>query len=288
MDALRSWIEQIEDDEVLLGPDRLRQRLEALDRLDAYFPEMNGAESDESAAAGLARRAGVIRGRLEAENRELYQAIRDEIRSGFGAGALLGWAELLRKPGDAATGMGFDFLDELVSGVLQLEEPEDGLLRQEAEMVFYQPTPARHIFNLMKLASLTADDMFVDLGSGLGHVPLLISICTAARAVGIELEGAYVARARQCAERLGLKRTAFLQEDARAADFSSGTVFYLYTPFTGAMLRAVLDRLKHEAAMRRIRICTYGPCTSVIAEEGWLKANSVPETDRIVLFSSCD
>ena len=292
MDALRSWIEQIEDDPALLGPDRLRQRLEALDRLDAYFPGlMPGSESDETVSAELARRAGLLRDRLEVANQELYEAIRDEIRSGGGSGALLRWVDSLEETeGGAGTarGMQFDFLDELISGVLQLEDPDEGQLPREAEMVFYQPTPARHIFNLMSLTVLTADDVFVDVGSGLGHVPLVVSICTEARAIGIELEGAYVERARQCAERLGLKRAAFLQADARTADFSSGTVFYLYTPFTGAMLRAVLDRLKREAAARRIRVCTYGPCTAVIAGESWLETSAEPKTDRVVLFSSRD
>ena len=42
-------------------------------------------------------------------------------------------------------------------------------------------------------------------------------------------------------ERLKLERVTFIQQDARAADFSGGTVFYLYTPFTGSILRSVLD-----------------------------------------------
>ena len=186
----------------------------------------------------------------------------------------------------AVSGMGYDYLDELIGGVFEFEEPEDREISREPEIVFYQPTPARHIFHMIGLASLTASDVLVDLGSGLGHVPLLVSICTPARSIGIEMETAYVERARQCAERLNLDRVAFLQQDARAADFSTGTVFYLYTPFTGSILRTVLDRLRREAASRPIRICTYGPCTSVIAVEPWLEASAVPEPDQIALFSS--
>jgi hypothetical protein len=290
------FIEQLENDPALLEPARLRQRLDVLDRLDAYFPEMAGpeipgAEGDSPDVVGLARRARLIRDRLEAANQEVYESIREEIRRGSGRGALLRWVEPLRGLADAdaaANGMGFDFRDELICGVLQLEEPEDGQLQRDAEMVFYQPTPARHIFDLIRLTALTADDVFIDIGSGLGHVPLLISICTNARAVGIELEGGYVERAGQCAERLNLKKASFLPQDARTADYFGGTVFYLYTPFSGVMLRAVLDRLKRVAAVRRIRICTYGPCTSVIAEEPWLTATATPETDRITVFSSRD
>jgi 16S rRNA A1518/A1519 N6-dimethyltransferase RsmA/KsgA/DIM1 with predicted DNA glycosylase/AP lyase activity len=155
-------------------------------------------------------------------------------------------------------------------------------------MVFYQPTPARHIFHMIAVTALTASDVLVDLGSGLGHVPLLVSTCTGASSVGIEVEASYVERARQCAQRLNLNRVAFIHQDARAADLSGGTIFYLYTPFTGSTLRCVLNLLRREAATRRIRICTYGPCTSVIAEESWLVATAAPATDRISVFSSCD
>jgi hypothetical protein len=298
MDALQQFVGNLEDDLTLLMPNRVQQRLEALDRLDAYFPEIaqaeihdpeiDGAEMDSLDAAGLVQRARLIRDRLEIPNRELYEAIRDKVRRGAGRLALLQWAEPSRVHADAAPGMGFDFRDDLICGLLQLEQPEVGQFRSEAEMVFYQPTPARHIFNLIGLCALTAEDVFVDIGSGLGHVPLLISICTDARAIGIELEGAYVERARQCAERLNLERVRFFEQDARLANYSSGTVFYLYTPFSGAMFEVVLDRLEHEAASRPIRICTYGPSTSVIAGQPWLRATSMPEADRITVFCSCD
>jgi 16S rRNA A1518/A1519 N6-dimethyltransferase RsmA/KsgA/DIM1 with predicted DNA glycosylase/AP lyase activity len=128
--------------------------------------------------------------------------------------------------------------------------------------------------------------VLVDIGSGLGHVPLLASILTSARSIGIELEATYVERARQSAESLNLNRVTFIQQDARAADLSTGTVFYLYTPFTGSILSSVLSRLRREAAARPIRICTYGPCTSVIAEEAWLEAAAAPMPQRVALFRS--
>jgi hypothetical protein len=85
---------------------------------------------------------------------------------------------------------------------------------------------------------------------------------------------------------LKLNRVSFLETDARAADFSSGTVFYLYTPFSGSILRAVTNSLREQAAVRRIKVCSFGPCTSAIAEEPWLEAMTPPETDRITVFLS--
>jgi hypothetical protein len=297
IDAFERLVREVEDEPLLLEPNRLRQRLEALDRLDAYFPDSFPdtfpSVGDGSTVAGLYRRARAVCVRLEAVNGELYEAIRCEIQRGGRPDSLLRWAHSSAEMEDAAgpgngpvNGLGYDYLDELISGVFQFEEPDAGDARREPERVFYQPTPARHIFGLIGLTGLTATDVLVDLGSGLGHVPLLTSLCTGACSIGIELEAAYVECARQCAERLNLDRVTFLHQDARAADFSMGTVFYLHTPFTGSILRCVLNLLRREAATRRIRICTYGPCTSVLAEEHWLEAAAAPETNRITLFCS--
>lgn len=299
IDALQRLVEQLENEPSLIEPNQLPQRLAALDRLDAYLPDI--PPSLVGVDGELYPRARAICARLEAVNRELYEAIRRGISGGNGPNALLRWVhssrlnfppETKKEAGSSCDmsygypGMGYDYLDELISGVFQFEEPNDGDIQRRSDMVFYQPTPARHIFTLIGLTDLTPTDVLIDLGSGLGHVPLLVSICTPARSMGIELEATYVERARQCAQRLNLDRVAFVQQDARAADLSNGTVFYLYTPFTGSILSCVLNLLRHEAATRRIRICSYGPCTSVIVEEPWLEAIAAPETDRIAVFCS--
>lgn len=280
-DARHGLIEALEQDLSLVESGRLRQRVEALDRLEACFPEM----PEDGGDGELPRRASAIRARLEAVNRELWQAIRREIQAGAGRHGLLPWL-----PGDDASdresGEGYDHLDELVGGVLQFEQPGDAVAELAAEMVFYQPTPARHVFDLIERIALDRRDVLVDLGSGLGHVPLLAAICTEARCVGIELEAAYVDGARRSAEVLNLANATFIRQDARAADLSAGTVFYLYTPFTGTILRTVLDALRREAASRSIRVCSYGPCTAIIAGESWLECTDPLDTDRVAIFRS--
>jgi predicted RNA methylase len=136
----------------------------------------------------------------------------------------------------------------LISGVLRFEEPYAEVVRLASGMVSYQPTPARHIFDLIGRTALTERDFLIDLGSGLGHVTLMASICTSANCTGIELEPSYVDCARRSARSLNLNNVKFIRGDARAADLSDGTVFYLYTPFIGAILRDVLNSLRQEAA----------------------------------------
>jgi SAM-dependent methyltransferase len=182
----------------------------------------------------------------------------------------------------------YDYLDELISGVLQFEEPSPEIVQLELEMVSYQPTPARHIFDLIRRAALTERDFLIDLGSGLGHVTLMAAICSCANCTGIEVEPSYGDCARKSARSLNLNNARFIQGDARAAHLSSGTVFYLYTPFNGAILRDVLNSLRQEAARREIRICTFGPCAPVVAEEPWLSALGPLEIERLAVFRSRD
>lgn len=303
-DALRCLVEQVESDTSLAQPDQLRRRLEALDRLDAFdcHDALDGPDGLDCAEVfkcrdtfndrlgqELSGRARAIRRRLEAVNTELYQEIRCQIQRGLQPQGLLRWlasSAATEDPPRPAENAGYDYVDELVSGVFRFEEPGDEHIPRDPERVFYQPTPARHIFDLIRQAGLTSDDVFVDLGSGLGHVPMLVSIFTEARSVGIELEPSYVQRARQCAHSLRLDRVRFVQGDARDAELWGGTVFYLYTPFTGSILRTVLERLRQEAAARAIRVCCFGPCTSVVAEESWLTPRTRPDVSSVTVFCS--
>jgi hypothetical protein len=287
MNALKPWLDELESDLSLEAPARLRERIQALDRLELQL--INGQGGGAAADVELHRRAAAIRTKLESINDKLYETIRHAVRQGAGADLLLGWAQNAledMRADEGRHGDRYDYLDDLVSGVLRFDRPDDAVAELPLEMVFYQPTPAHHVFDLIRRTALGEQDVLIDLGSGLGHVPLLVSICTAARAIGIEREAVYVDAARRSARALNLERVAFIQQDARAADFSRGTVFYLYTPFTGTVLRSVLDALQREAAQREIRICTYGPCTRTVLEEPWLAVEGISDGDRVVLFRS--
>lgn len=274
MHRLHTLLTELEGDPLLEDDDRLAFRLETLDRIDACLAGIDDAT--------LLARAQSTCARLDGINATQYAATRAGIRAGNRAEQLPHW---VRAPATAAEeGNHYDFRDDWLSGVLGFGEPQAPTIELSADMVFYQPTPARHIIAMIAASGLGEGDVLIDLGSGLGHVPLLAAILTRARTIGIELEPAYVACARQVASALNLVNASFVQGDVRDTDFSAGTVFYLYTPFKGALLRDVLDRLRAEAKRRPLRLCTFGPCTATLAGEPWLVAESLPETDRIALF----
>jgi hypothetical protein len=284
-----AFLRGLETDASLFQPEQMRRRLIALDALDAVFGGLECELSASGADAGELALAEVLRTRLEATNAEVYRSVRSDIVGGVQPQALLRW---LRECGDASglesplPGLGFDYRDELVSGVLQIEEPNEPETQRSPEMVWYQPTPVRHVLQLIDAASIAEDEVFVDLGSGLGHVPLLVSLLTGARSVGVEIEAAYVASARACAESLRCSRVSFLEQDVREADLSRGTIVYLYTPFSGSMLADVLGALQRESRRRAFKVCTLGPCTRSVANEAWLRARTPPDAGHITVFDT--
>ena len=286
---LQSFLRGVGANASLFEPKQLRERLDALETLDARYGGFEAEEFMSDPDARITNDAKAIRTRLEAANSVLYESIRSEIVRGALPHTLLQWIRTPASPDETAStvpGLGYDYRDEVVSGVLQLREPSEPRLHPLPEMVFYQPTPVRHILNLITASALSEDDVFVDLGSGLGHVALLAFMLTGVRSFGIEVEAAYVATAQACAHSLQLSHVRFIHEDARAADLSNGTVFYLYSPFSGSILADVLDRLEKESTSKPIKICALGPCTGTLAKESWLRPISLPDPMQISVFQS--
>jgi len=119
-------------------------------------------------------------------------------------------------------------------------------------------------------------------------VALLVGLLTDAQVRGIEFEPAYCAYAQERAHSLNLSRVTFHNVDAREADYTDGTFFFLYTPFTGRILQAVLARLETEARTHPITIATYGACTRDVAQQTWLRpvVEQEFEYDTLALFTN--
>jgi hypothetical protein len=283
--AIHQFLCALEAEPHLLLPQQLVTRLIALDKLDAILGDIDMGAFAAGHEFGIRTRAHALRNSFEAANTELYNRARSEIVCVGYSRTLHQW---LLAPADdgAPRSLGFDLRDEIVSGVLQFCEPASPDLAQSREMVPYQPTPVRHILDLIASSGLSQDDILVDLGSGLGHVPLLVSILAGIRTLGIEFQPAYVASSQQTASNLRLREVRFVAGDARFADLSSGTVFYLYSPFTGTILAEVLSRLQKESTARPITVCSLGPCTRVLQNQRWLQASAQPDTERMTVFKS--
>ena len=111
----------------------------------------------------------------------------------------------------------------------------------------------------LREAKVGPGDVFIDLGAGLGKV-VEAAKRTGAIARGMEIQGDLVEKAR------ALGRDVVCA-DAREAELGDGTVFYLYSPFTGRVLEGVMERLREVARKRPIRICA----VAVDVDRPWLR-----------------
>lgn len=286
---LERFLDGVGDTLNLQPTEQLVLRLNALDDLDAIIGNLDLGNLETCPDPRTIARAKALRSQLEAANETLYYTARSEIALHGNSFTMHRWLLELaydRNSERPRPGLSFDLIDEIVSGILRFRDPREAGLPQSMEMAPYQPTPARHILDLIAACRFSRDDILVDLGSGLGHVPLLVSILTGIRTLGVEIQPNYVANAEESAEDLNLRRVRFVAGDARLTDLSIGTVFYLFSPFTGSILADVLHQLSKQSQTRQIRICALGPCTRILQGQTWLAADDQPDSERIAVFKS--
>lgn len=262
----------LEADATLLQEEALGERVKALEQL-AYIYQVLQASGRAAEAYGA--RAAALRARLEEVNQSYFDRVRRWLRAGSATPeeirALLGRYSRYGRPGDAGLHLDYEPADALVDGVLELDTFAGSPTVEHPDMVHLEDTPVRVLLDLVDHVPLEEGDCFCDLGAGLGRAAIVVHWLTGAPVLGIEVQPAYSAHARRLAASFGLQQVTFVQADAREADLSPATVFYLFTPFKGRILRAVLDRLRAEAQRHTITVCTYGAVSLVVAREPWLR-----------------
>jgi hypothetical protein len=277
---IQSDIETIEKNSALYEETNFDSRVKAIDYIEFNVMErIEGlllATNQPEELTTLNQYAEKVKSQLEEIDDNLFQRLRADIRVGVCAGtALKGQIDKYigcdSRDGGQQDDIGYDSLDVFINGLLLISAVPIETKAREPEMVYYQPTPARIILELVEKANLTGKDVFYDLGSGLGQVPILVNLLSEAQAKGIEFEPAYCDYARACAAELNLSRVEFINVDARKADYSDGTVFFMYTPFEGSLLQEVLEKLRGESRKRMIELFTYGPCTPQVSQQSWLE-----------------
>ncbi|MBP7134335.1 hypothetical protein KBA73_03905 [Patescibacteria group bacterium] len=162
--------------------------------------------------------------------------------------------------------------DEFIGIQPQLIEGSHALhARYSHEQVFYQGTPYDLIRDFLKELHLTEDDVLYDLGSGYGRVPLYGAMTTKATFKGIEIIPERVAETNALKERFGLANVSFQEGNVLEQEYSDGTVFFLFNPFTRNTLEQVNKRLEGIAKTKKIRVVSVGPSTRFFKYEYWLE-----------------
>jgi hypothetical protein len=276
---IQSGIRSIEKEPALRVDSNFMSRMEAIDLLDFHIIDrIEGwlqKEGPDEKLSGLKHRAEQAKRELEMIDINLFKQLREKIGTGTYTHASFSAMIRLYLGHDGShtarqDQAGYDHLDVFLNGLLADRPIPEATNARKPEMVFYQKTPARIIFELTRLAELKPGDLFFDIGSGLGQVCILVNLISGAATKGIEYEPAYCHYAQTSAAQLNLSNVEFINKDARNGDYAQGTVFFLYTPFEGHMLQDMLDILQKESQKRTITIFTYGPCSPQVARQDWL------------------
>jgi precorrin-6B methylase 2 len=106
----------------------------------------------------------------------------------------------------------------------------------------YVPTPLSVVEAMLKLASVGADDVLVDLGSGDGRIVITAAKQFGARAIGVERDPALVRESRATADHEHVSgKTEFIEGDLFRQDLRHASVVTIYlTPSVNLRLKPKL------------------------------------------------
>ncbi len=171
--------------------------------------------------------------------------------------------------------------DARVDELLGFEEPSPDVADLPRGSVPYLPSGVDEILTMVLEAPVRSDDELVDLGSGVGRVVILAHLLSGARAHGVEIQGPLVDQARARSAALNLAHVSFAH--ANAADVPlDGSIFFLYAPFNGKMLTAVLRRIEEVARRRPIVVCAVG---LEFRDVDWLRPRKISNVS-VALYDS--
>lgn len=157
-------------------------------------------------------------------------------------------------------------------GTREREEVPQGLSRFE-DCRHYEP-PDYHYVRLIRsmlFAEGNSDEVFYDLGSGLGRILCVMARVPLKKVIGIELVNDLCVRSRFNLERMRGRKAPFEVHCSDVLDVSldEGTTFFLFNSFGEDTLRALCGNLENslERNPRKIRFVYYNDVHADVLDE---------------------
>lgn len=155
-------------------------------------------------------------------------------------------------------------------------QKESGALSQYADGTHYASQDYWNVRKMIRTLKPGPEDVFYDIGSGLGRVVCVMARRPVRKCVGIELYQPLCEMARENAANLRGRRAPIeiLCGDAASADLSEGTLYFLFHPFGERTMRSMLENIRQSLGKnpRTIRIAYCVPVLDSLFEQaGWLR-----------------
>lgn len=265
-------------------------RSEALDAIRIFLDNIPGAPQDSDLQDAVIQ-ARHLKEKILRFNISVAQTYRDLIMKGYPSEELrerLNKFTRYRKGVKLTASYGPENLDHLINAITEYDVDSIRLPKREKEMIHLEVTPLAVVIELADILHPLPADLFYDLGSGLGHALMVYNLLTGLPAVGIEIEPYYCELSAASVSSLHLKGISIRNENVLDSTMDDGTIFFLFSPFTGGLLEQVLDKLKQLSERRSITICSYGPLTKTLVNHSWMKIMDERMADpfRLAVFHS--
>lgn len=149
--------------------------------------------------------------------------------------------------------------------------PAVGVPGSAAWQGHYVPTPYSKVIASLRHVAIGPEDVFVDLGSGLGRTVFAASWLGARRAVGVEIDKSLTEAA--CANlsrfRLPDRDIEFFCLPAQAYDFQDTSLIYMFHPFGAGTMQQVCELIEAALAQRprNLRIVYENPVNASVLDE---------------------
>lgn len=253
----------LDDEGPVDGATLARELEEAIACLEGPLPKRERARVQlramaQSGSAPYAERARAHLARLKAIEQAEFGPLRARLRAGSYP------PSALRRDLDARP---FGERDLFVDRLLSIYDPPLPDKRPDLENSPYHGSSIDELWPLLE--RLSPSDVVFDLGSGLGKVPFLVRYVSGARAIGVEYDPVLADAAEAARRELGLE-VELIAADARTVDYTDGTFFYLFEPFRGAVLAAVLAQLGRVAERHPIQIAARWVSTPPFQPAAWM------------------
>lgn len=132
---------------------------------------------------------------------------------------------------------------------------------KHSDSLKYQTPDYWCLYKVARMLKPKSDDVFYDIGCGMGRVLCVLARKNIRKCVGIELRDDLCELARSNALHLRGKKVPIevICVDAAVADLSGGTLYFMYNPFGVETLRDVLENIRRSLSQnpRRIKIAYY-------------------------------
>jgi hypothetical protein len=132
--------------------------------------------------------------------------------------------------------------------------PKEDLCPEFFEGIYTMDTSYSFTREFIRAAKPAATDIVYDLGAFHGRVGFYGALTTDAKYKCVEIAPERVNAGQETKDRLGIDNLEFIQGDVKDVDYSDGTIFYLFNPFTARTFRKVISELKNIAKTKTITL----------------------------------